>query len=320
MQRYGMTIPHDGAPLHAQRGWIEELAELGYSDLWSSEANGTDGFTPLVLASTWAPRMRLGSAIVPAFTRGPATLALCAASLAEAAPGRVVVGIGSSSNVIVERWNDIPFEKPYQRTRDVVRFLRRALRGEKVTEDYETISVKGFRLGRVPEQPPAIMIAALRPGMLRLAGRESDGAIINWLAADDVKQVTPYVHEAGSDKEIVARIFVCVSTERERVRKMGRMAIAAYLNVPVYRAFHEWLGRGAQLGEMWRRWDAGDRAGALEAIPDEAVDEILVHGSAEQCRAHIQRYVDNGVTCPVLALLPFGLDPREAAAELAPGR
>ncbi len=320
MQRYGMTIPHDGAPLHAQRGWIEKLAELGYSDLWSSEANGTDGFTPLALASIWAPRMRLGSAIVPAFTRGPATLALCAASLAEAAPGRVVVGIGSSSNVIVERWNDIPFERPYQRTRDVVRFLRRALLGEKVTEDYETFSVHGFRLGRVPEQPPAIMIAALRPGMLRLAGRESDGAIINWLAAEDVKQVTPYVHEAGPDKEIVARIFVCVSTERERVRKMGRMAIAAYLNVPVYRAFHEWLGRGAQLGEMWRRWDAGDRAGALEAIPDEAVDEILVHGSAEQCRAHIQRYVDNGVTCPVLALLPFGLDPREAAAELAPRR
>ena len=89
MQRYGMTIPFDGVPLHAQDEWIKELEDLGYTDVWSSEANGADGFTPLALASTWAPTLRLGSAIVPSFTRGPATLAQCVASLADAAPGRV---------------------------------------------------------------------------------------------------------------------------------------------------------------------------------------------------------------------------------------
>ena len=71
MQRYGMTIPFDGVPLHAQRDWIVELADLGYTDVWSSEANGADAFTPLALASVWAPSLRLGTAIVPAFTRGP---------------------------------------------------------------------------------------------------------------------------------------------------------------------------------------------------------------------------------------------------------
>src|SRR5215207_8196440 len=130
MQRYGMTIPFDGVPLHAQRDWVVELADLGYTDVWSSEADGADAFTPLALASTWAPSLRLGNAIVPAYTRGPATLAQCVASLADAAPGRVAIGIGSSSNVIVERWNDIPFEEPYKRVRDVVRFLRTALTGE----------------------------------------------------------------------------------------------------------------------------------------------------------------------------------------------
>ena len=75
MQRYGMTIPFDGVPLHAQRDWIVELADLGYTDVWSTEANGADAFTPLALASVWAPSLRLGTAIVPAFTRGPACLA-----------------------------------------------------------------------------------------------------------------------------------------------------------------------------------------------------------------------------------------------------
>src|SRR3954466_2184617 len=118
-----MTIPFDNVPLHEQRDWIVELADLGYTDVWSSEANGADGFTPLALASSWAPPLRLGNAIIPAYTRGPATLAQCVATLADAAPGRFVLGIGTSSNVIVEKWNDIPFEEPYKKVRDTVRFL-----------------------------------------------------------------------------------------------------------------------------------------------------------------------------------------------------
>src|SRR6187431_259731 len=193
MQRYGMTIPFDGVPLAEQGDWIRELADLGYTDVWSSEADGADGFTPLALASVWAPSLRLGSAIVPAFTRGPATMAQCVAALADAAPGRVAFGIGTSSNVIVERWNDIPFEEPYKKTRDMVRFLKEALAGGKVDAEYDTFKVRGFRLGRKPAEVPPILVAALRPGMLRMAGREGDGAIINWLSADDVKQVAPEV-------------------------------------------------------------------------------------------------------------------------------
>ncbi len=316
--RTGMTIPFGGVPLHAQREWIEELVDLGYTDVWSSEADGADAFTPLALASVWAPTLRLGCAIVPAYTRGPALLAQSVASLADAAPGRFAFGIGTSSDVIVGRWNGIPFEKPYQRVRDTVRFLKAALGGEKVTEDYETFSVKGFRLGVRPEQPPEILIGALRPGMLRLAGREGDGAIINWLSADDVATVAPYVHEGGPGKEIVARIFVCPSDDADTVRQMGRFAIAAYLNVPVYAAFHDWLGRGEALRPMWEAWRAGDRKTALAAIPDEVVDELIVHGSPAECRAHVQRYFDNGVTTAALAVMPFGVDLRQAVRDLAP--
>ncbi len=320
-----MTIPFDNVPLHEQRDWIVELADLGYTDVWSSEANGADAFTPLALASAWAPSLRLGTAIVPAFTRGPGCLAQSVGSLAQAAPGRVALGVGTSSNVIVEGWNGIPFEHPYQRTRDMVRFLRRALRGEKVTAEYETFSVRGFKLGVVPPEPVPILVAALREGMLRLAGREGDGAIVNWLSADDVATVAPIVRRAaegadapdGAPPEIVARIFVAPSDDADKVRGMGRFAIAAYLNVPVYAAFHAWLGRGDRLGDMWRLWKEGDRKGALAAIPHEVVDELIVWGKPEQCREHIERYLDSGVSTPALALLPFGYDQRQAIRDLA---
>ena len=320
MQRHGMTIPFDGVPLHAQRDWIVELADLGYTDVWSSEANGADAFTPLALASTWAPSLRLGTAIVPAFTRGPGLIAQSVGTLAQAAPGRFVLGVGTSSNVIVEGWNGIPFDEPYKRTRDVVRFLRRALAGEKVSGEFDTFSVRGFKLGMMPEQPVPILVAALREGMLRLAGREGDGAIINWLSADDVATVAPIVQQAGdgTPREVVARIFVAPTDDADTVRGMGRFAIAAYLNVPVYAAFHEWLGRGDRLAEMWRLWKEGDRKAALASIPDSVVDELIVWGPPEKCREHVQRYVDNGVTTPALALLPFGLDQRQAVRDLAP--
>ena len=118
-----MTVPLPGH-LHAQRDGLRELADLGYTDIWSAEADGADAFTPLALAAAWEPRLRLGTAIVPAFTRAPACLAQSVASMADAAPGRFAIGIGSSSNVIVERWNGVPFVEPYQRVRDVVRFLQ----------------------------------------------------------------------------------------------------------------------------------------------------------------------------------------------------
>ncbi len=316
-----MTVPLPG-PLHTHREKLAELADLGYTDIWSAESDGADGFTPLALAAAWEPRLRLGTAIIPAYTRSPACFAQCVASLADAAPGRFAIGIGSSSDVIVQRWNGIPFVDPYKKVRDVVRFLRDAFTGEKVSKTYDTFSVDGFRLGVRPEQQPPILIAALREGMLKLAAREADGAIINWLSPDDVPQVTAVVRGAarGVDKEIVARIFCCPSENAEVVRAGARFAIAAYMNVPVYAEFQKWVGRGPLLQPMWDAWKAGDRKAALAAIPDEAVDQLVVHGSPAHCRATIARYFENGVTTSSLAILP--LDPElkhgDAVRALAP--
>ena len=158
--------------------------------------------------------------------------------------------------------------------------------------------------------------------MLRLAAREADGAIITWLSASDVTKVAAVVNDAagGAPTEIVCRIFVCPSENTEVVRAAGKFAIAAYLNVPVYAAFHEWLGRGEMLQPMWDAWKAGDRKAALAAIPDSLVDDIIVHGSPAECRAKIQAYFDNGVTTTSLAIL--ALDPElkhwQAVRDLSP--
>jgi len=321
--RYGLTLPFEQIPLGEQRDLVAALPDLGYTDAWTSETAGADAFTPLVLASQWAPALRLGTAVVPVHTRGAAVLAQSFAALAAVAPGRVVAGIGASSRVIVEGWNSVAYDAPYARVRDTLRFLRAAFAGGdagKVDAAYQTLTVRGFRPALVPDPAPPIVVAALREGMLRLAGREGDGAILNWLGAHNVAQaVAPVLAAAeGAQREIVARIFVVPLADPDRVRPAAKTALAAYLTVPAYAAFHQWIGNGDRLEQTWRLWAAGDRRAAAAAIPDSLVDELVVHGPAQACREHVGRYVEAGVTTPVLALLPFGYDMAAAVRELAP--
>jgi probable F420-dependent oxidoreductase len=329
--RLGYTFPFEGVSLRDHPDLLARAEEAGYTDAWTGEVDGADGFTPLAVAAMSTRQTRIGSGIVSAYTRGPAVLAMTAASVAELAPGRFCLGLGSASGVIVEGWNSIPFERPLSRVRDVTTVLRAAFSGEKVSEELSTVQVAGFRLARPPEQPIPIFIAALRPRMLRLAGAVADGVVLNWLSPDDVPRVVREVRagakEAGREDrvEVVCRVFVCPG-DAAAADRAARRHIAAYLTVPVYSKFHEWLGRGEALAAMSAAWAEGRRKDATQAIPAEVVRDLIITGDADACRAAIQRYRDGGVDTVVLSWLPTA-DSAEARSaqvldslwELSPG-
>jgi alkanesulfonate monooxygenase SsuD/methylene tetrahydromethanopterin reductase-like flavin-dependent oxidoreductase (luciferase family) len=158
--------------------------------------------------------------------------------------------------------------------------------------------------------------------MLEMAGATADGVIINWLSASDVPKVVAAARrgaeKAGRDPskiDVVARIFVCMSQDDNIIDFVGRRAVAAYLNVPVYAKFHEWLGRSAQLSPMWEAWNAGDRKGATAAIPRQVIDDLFLHGDADTCRRKVQEYVDAGVTTPVINFMALGADAKSRAEQ-----
>jgi probable F420-dependent oxidoreductase len=320
VKRWSLSLPLSGLTLAEHEPVIKEAEQLGYTDAWSSEVDGTDAFTPLALTACWS-RMRVGTAIANVYTRGPLTLANSALSLAETAPGRFVLGLGVASQPIVERWNNTSFNKPLQRTRDMVKVLRGALSGERVSEDLPTLKVDGIRLSRPVPQPVPIYLAALRKQMLTLAGEIGDGVIINWLAPEDVPKVVKVAKDAaakaGKDTDnfdVVARLFTFITDDKERVQPLARRSITTYLNVPTYALFHEWLGRGGELQAMWESWKAGDRKKALEDIPQKVVDDLIIYGSADECRERIEQYVEAGVTVPVIqAFNLMEADPAQAS-------
>ena len=332
-KRWSLSVPIEEVPLAEHAEIAREAEQLGYTDAWSLEVDGIDCFSPLAVIGS-ATQLRLGTAIANVYTRGPATLAMTAAGLAEVAPGRFCLGVGAGSQPIVESWNGGTFRRPATRVRETVEFLRRVFAGERVVFEGETFTVQGFRLSRIPTAPIPIHVAALRPAMLRVAGQVGDGAIINWLSAEDVKKSVAVVREAaqtaGRDPEaveITARLFVCVDPPSEATETGIRRHINTYLNVPVYKAFHEWLGRTEALGPMWQAWESGDRKGAVAAIPESVIDELILRGSVDNIHAHVKRYMDAGVTTAFLQLQSFDKDPAvkrdrllKALRALAPGK
>lgn len=324
-KRWALSLPLDGFTLAEHVDIAREAERLGYSDGWSLEVDGLDCFSPLAVVAA-VTHIRVGTAIANVYTRGPATLAMCAAGLAEIAPGRFCLGIGAGSQPIVETWNGGKFSRPTARVREMTLFLRKALAGERVVFHGETFAVEGFRLSRTPAAPIPIHIAALRPVMLRAAGELGDGAIVNWLSAADVRQSVQVVREAaaraGRDPaaiEITARLFVCVDSPTPEADIGVRRHINTYLNVPVYQAFQKWLGREKALTPMWQAWSSGARKGAVAAIPEQVVNDLIIRGSKEEMRAHVRRYMDAGVDTAVLQLQSFEPDPTRKRQVLLEG-
>ncbi len=290
-QRWGLTVPLPGLSLPEHEAAIKAAEASGFTDVWSGETQHTDGFTPLALAASWSEELRLGTGVVGVFQRGPALLAMEAAALAEASGGRFALGIGSSSDVIVERWNGIPFHKPLSKVSETIDFLRPALAGEKVAG--------GFRLERPPEAPIPIVVAALRGKMLAMAAAKAEGAFTNFLPLGGLPRITEPLAEAPPGFELLCRFF-CLPGPRERIEGIARFMFASYATVPVYERFFRWLGHGEAIDEMVEAWRARDRDRALAAAPWELIEEIMILGEPDEMVARIQRYVDGGITLPIL--------------------
>ena len=291
MDRWGLTLPLPGLSLADHEELVKRAEAAGYTDLWTGETAGPDGFTPLALSAAWTERARLGTGIVGVFQRGPALLAQQAAALADASGGRFVLGLGSSSDRIVEGWNGIPFERPLSKVRETLDFLEPALRGKR-TES-------GFKLEAKPAHPVPVVLAALRGKMLELAVERAQGAFTNFLPLAGLPKVTAQLQGAPGGFELLCRFF-CIPGEREQVEPLARFMFSSYITVPVYADFYRWLGYGEQIEPMVQAWESGDRQAAAAAAPWEAIEDMFVFGTPEQMKERLAAFVAGGITLPIL--------------------
>jgi probable F420-dependent oxidoreductase len=295
-------VPLEDVPLSELPDFARLAEELGYTDAWSMEVNGLDGFTPLAAVAA-VTGLRVGTAIIPVFIRPPGLLAMHAAAMAELAPGRFVLGIGSSTPVVVEQWLGVPFAQPLTRTRETAVAVRALLAGERHGN---------MRLARPPAEPPAIYLAALGPKMLQSAGELADGVIF-FLAGPRI--IPDLLRQVGRELDSVARLVVIRGGSEEAV-VAARRALTTYALVPFYARSLERQGFGEEVKAIQERWQAGDRAGAVGQVSGAMVAELLLVGEVDRIAEGLAAYRRAGLRTPVLAFSPVGPDPASRRAEV----
>lgn len=308
-QRIALTLPVASGSVAASIAFGQRAEREGYDDLWLADIGGTDALTLAALLGQATSRVRIGIAVVPAYTRTPAALACTAATIAQVAAGRFVLGIGSSSHTMIEGWHGLALDRPLTRLRETTQLLRQIFAGEKTAFDGKTLRSQGYRQPATPGGQP-VYLAALRPQMLELAAEVGDGVILNLFPRRALPRIREHIAagarragKAPDDVEVVCRHQVLVTDDAGAGREAFRRAFAPYYATPVYNQYLAWAGHAAAAAEISAGWAAGDRQRTAAAMTDALVDEIAIIGSREYCQERLRDYGCGGIHTHVLALL-----------------
>ena len=283
-----------------------KLAEsLGYDSAFVTHIAGRDSLTVVTAYTLATERIRVGTGVVPIYTRTPATMAQTAATIDELSAGRLTLGLGVSHRAVVEGWHGQTIDHPVDEMREYVGIVRAILRGEAPPpgQKWQT----AFRLAGLEPRPGIpLFIAALSPAMLRLAGEVGDGVML-WLCNPSYirEVVVPAVREgreqAGrtlDDFEIVAAVPGALTDDRGGAYDAIRGELLTYFSLPFYRTLLERSGYREDIAAF--DGAQGDATAMRSAISDRFLDALTAVGDEDAVRAGVERYRDAGVSLPCL--------------------
>ncbi len=301
--------------------WARRAEDLGFESIWIAETGGPDPFVLAGVVAQATTRVRIGLAVSPVYFRTPATIAAATGTVAQLAPGRFVLGLGSSSHAMVRNWHALPFVRPVTRVRETVAVVRAMLAGEKLAFEGRTVRTQGFRLLVPPPAPVPIYVGALRPPMLELAGEIADGVVVNLFPPEALPRMLAHVAAGArrADREAVRLECVCrhqvlVTDDTDGARNVFRAGLTGYFATPVYNRFLAWYGFEEEAALIARGFATGDRALSRSGMTDRVVDSLGIFGSADACRARVAEYARAGVDTAIIS--PLALDPVAVARTL----
>jgi alkanesulfonate monooxygenase SsuD/methylene tetrahydromethanopterin reductase-like flavin-dependent oxidoreductase (luciferase family) len=296
----------------------------GFGALWSTEED-YDSYVYNQFVATVTERIRIGSSIARYYKRHPLLVAESAAAIDRFAPGRYVIGLGTGPvrradpSIELQRWGSDPGSS-VERLEEYIDLVRLALSGEQVDFAGDYYAVQQVRLEPVPANAVPIYLAAGGPKLCRLAGRKADGVFLTFvgsaLTRERVELVRDAAAAAGRDPgsiELSGSVPVCVHEDREVARAWYRRYLASfYLPLPHYERLLAANGFPGVAEEVAARLGAGDVDGAANAVPDEAVDELALAGTPEECVERLPGFFERGLTAAKLYPVPIEEDWRSA--------
>jgi alkanesulfonate monooxygenase SsuD/methylene tetrahydromethanopterin reductase-like flavin-dependent oxidoreductase (luciferase family) len=281
-----------------------KLAEgLGYDSVYTTHIAGWESLTALTAYAGATERIRVGTGVVPIYTRTPATMAQTAASIDVLSGGRLTLGLGVSHRPVVEGWHGMTIDHPVREMREYVGIVRAVLRGEDPPRGEKWWT--GFHLVGIECRPQLpIYVAALSPAMLRLAGEVADGAML-WLCCPEyisrvvIPEVTAGRERAGKTMagfDVLAAVPAAAVEDRASTYAAMRGELLPYFGLPFYRAMLERAGFGQEIEAFDQA--AGDMDAMQAAISERFLGQLAAVGDATGVRAGIERYREAGVNTP----------------------
>jgi 5,10-methylenetetrahydromethanopterin reductase len=298
--------------------------ERGFDSVWVAETRMTrDGFVPLAAIAAATRRIRVGTGIVNVYTRGPVVLAISFAALAELAPGRVLMGLGPGSPLVLAP-QGVAWDRPVTRLRETCQVTKRLLRGEEVHFDGETIHLDGAQLqdvlsadGGIGSGTMPLYLGVTGRPAVQLAGEVADGVLFNvCLPTDYVTRALGWVAEgaARSDRDatgIERAMGILTSPDGDSASGKDRAHRFVALYLSMFPNIARETGLDPDLVAATRAaFEEGGIDGAIRVLPRQVVDLLCAAGTPSECRARIEEYRAAGVELPVLIAL-------EGSVELA---
>jgi probable F420-dependent oxidoreductase len=286
------------------------LAEsLGYEAVYVTHIAGRESLTVVTAYALATSRIKVGTGVVPIYTRTPTTMAQTAATIDELCGGRLTLGLGVSHRPVVEGWHGQTIDRPVAEMREYVSIVRAILRGEHPPQGEKWRT--GFHLfGLDPRPQLRIYIAALSPAMLRLAGEIADGVLL-WLCSPSyIREVVVPSVAAGRERagrtldgfDIAPAVPAALTEDRAAAFGALRRELIPYFGLPFYRTMIERSGFGADIAAYDAA--AGDLDAMQAAISDEFLEQLTAVGDEQAVRAGIDRYHEAGASSPCVGPIP----------------
>lgn len=295
--RIGIALDERGKTLDEVIGWARAAADAGLAGIWLGEHRGWDALTTLALVGREVPGIELGTAVVLTYPQHPFTMASHALTVQAATGNRLRLGIGPSHAPLIEGQYGYPFERPARHVREYLEVLRPLLRGEEVAYDGAAVHAAGSVQAPGAEAPP-LLLAALGPVMLRIAGELADGTVTAWAgpsAIEDhvVPRITRAAEAAGRPApRIIAGPLVMVTDDPDDARRRITEGLGVAMTLPSYKAILE-------------------RGGAS------SVTDVVAVGDEKTVERELRRYADAGATDVVAALYGTPEEQRRTLETLA---
>jgi 5,10-methylenetetrahydromethanopterin reductase len=276
--------------------------------VWVPESWGRESFATLGAVAHATKRLRIGTSIVSIFSRTPATTAMGAATLDVISNKRTVIGLGTSTEAIVENWHGVDFDRPASRMKEYIECIKLLLSGEKVSYSGEFFKITNFRMLNVPSrQHIPILLAAVNRRMLTLASQKADGVLLYMRPLEELKKTVPDLKTKAPGKfEVVLSLICAVSdSEPEKARARAAKTLAFYIAVgKFYNRFLSENGYSDEVARITTKYQNYGVDAATTEVSPKMLEALTVCGTKEECRQALRRFVDSGITLPILQFNP----------------